>query len=176
MYKSIQYGRSMIEMLGVLAIIGVLSVGGLSVIAKAKRDSDISKVMENTAHLVMTSKKLACQYDSEYGTYTMMLYKSEIYPPSLTYDKLANTFVDSVNNKYAITSNESNATFTVTISNLKSEACIKLATSEWGNSHSNGFSKICIGNNCATSFEIDEASSKCADNSTVKLTYNACKK
>lgn len=34
MYKNFEHGRSMIEMLGVLAIIGVLSVGALLVIQR----------------------------------------------------------------------------------------------------------------------------------------------
>lgn len=35
MYKNFEKGRSMIEMLGVLAIIGVLSVGGIAGYSKA---------------------------------------------------------------------------------------------------------------------------------------------
>ena len=162
-------------MLGVLAVIGVISIGGLSVIAKAKRESDISKVMENVAHLIMLSKRMACQYEVAYGSYTMMIYKSEIYPPALNYDKTVNAFVDSTNHQYTIADSSYNATFTVAVNNISSEACIKFATTDWGTRQSNGFSKVCIDNNCVTSFTIDEASAKCTDNSTLKLIYNACK-
>ena len=47
--KQKQYGRSMIEMLGVLAIIGVLSVGGIAGYSKAMEKWKINKTIEGTA-------------------------------------------------------------------------------------------------------------------------------
>ena len=46
MTKSVQSGRSMIEMLGVLAIIGVLSVGGIAGYSKAMMKYKINKAVE----------------------------------------------------------------------------------------------------------------------------------
>ena len=46
MFKRSQIGRSMIEMLGVLAIIGVLSVGGLAAYSKAMRKITINETEE----------------------------------------------------------------------------------------------------------------------------------
>ena len=46
MTKSVQNGRSMIEMLGVLAIIGVLSVGGIAGYSKAMQKYRINKAIE----------------------------------------------------------------------------------------------------------------------------------
>ncbi|MBQ8672030.1 MAG: hypothetical protein IJ525_05885 [Alphaproteobacteria bacterium] len=46
MTKSVQSGRSMIEMLGVLAIIGVLSVGGIAGYSKAMQKYRINKTIE----------------------------------------------------------------------------------------------------------------------------------
>ena len=46
MTKSVQSGRSMIEMLGVLAIIGVLSVGGIAGYSKAMTKYRINKTIE----------------------------------------------------------------------------------------------------------------------------------
>ncbi|MBQ8671742.1 MAG: hypothetical protein IJ525_04385 [Alphaproteobacteria bacterium] len=46
MTKSVQSGRSMIEMLGVLAIIGVLSVGGIAGYSKAMMKYRINKTIE----------------------------------------------------------------------------------------------------------------------------------
>ncbi len=46
MTKSVQSGRSMIEMLGVLAIIGVLSVGGIAGYSKAMNKYRINKAIE----------------------------------------------------------------------------------------------------------------------------------
>lgn len=45
MFNKSQIGRSMIEMLGVLAIIGVLSVGGLAGYTKAMRTHKINQIL-----------------------------------------------------------------------------------------------------------------------------------
>ena len=47
-----EYGRSMIEMLGVLAIIGVLSVGGIAGYSKAMQKWKINKTVEGYSMLV----------------------------------------------------------------------------------------------------------------------------
>ena len=53
MPKSVyQLGRSMIEMLGVLAIIGVLSVGGIAGYSKAMEKFKINKTVEQYSYLV----------------------------------------------------------------------------------------------------------------------------
>ena len=51
MYKNFEHGRSMIEMLGVLAIIGVLSVGGIAGYSKAMELWKISRQKEQLAEL-----------------------------------------------------------------------------------------------------------------------------
>ncbi len=47
-----QYGRSMVEMLGVLAIIGVLSVGGIAGYSKAMFKQKANKTMDIISHAV----------------------------------------------------------------------------------------------------------------------------
>jgi len=46
LFSSSQNGRSMIEMLGVLAIVGVLSIGGIAGYSKAMRSYKINKLIE----------------------------------------------------------------------------------------------------------------------------------
>ena len=48
-----QKGRSMIEMLGVLAIIGVLSVGGISGYSKAMAKFKLTKAQDQISMLLM---------------------------------------------------------------------------------------------------------------------------
>ncbi len=52
MYKNLEIGRSMIEMLGVLAIIGVLSVGGIAGYSKAMQKWKINKTVEGYSYLI----------------------------------------------------------------------------------------------------------------------------
>ena len=49
--KKMQYGRSMIEMLGVLAIIGVLSVGGIAGYSKAMHRYRVNKTIEQITYM-----------------------------------------------------------------------------------------------------------------------------
>ena len=62
-----QNGRSMIEMLGVLAIIGVLSVGSLGIVAKARQQYTISQIINEVSSLVTSARKMSCDYDDGYG-------------------------------------------------------------------------------------------------------------
>ena len=50
--KSCDFGRSMIEMLGVLAIVGVLSVGGIAGYSKAMEKFKINKTIEQYNYLI----------------------------------------------------------------------------------------------------------------------------
>lgn len=50
--KNNQFGRSMIEMLGVLAIIGVLSVGGIAGYSKAMEKWKVNKAIEEYSFLI----------------------------------------------------------------------------------------------------------------------------
>ena len=52
MYKNFEKGRSMIEMLGVLAIIGVLSVGGIAGYSKAMEMWKLNKANEEYSYLI----------------------------------------------------------------------------------------------------------------------------
>ena len=50
--KQNQFGRSMIEMLGVLAIIGVLSVGGIAGYSKAMTKYKVNKTIDEYSFMI----------------------------------------------------------------------------------------------------------------------------
>ncbi|MBO5038066.1 MAG: hypothetical protein J6C85_01220 [Alphaproteobacteria bacterium] len=65
-----QLGRSMIEMLGVLAIVGILSIGGISAFQKAMNKHKINQVTEDLSQFineVLLYSKDWLQYLSRYG-------------------------------------------------------------------------------------------------------------
>jgi len=168
-------GRSMIEMLGVLAIIGVMTVGGLNVIGRSRQMHELSQLVAEVSKVAMTSKKLACDYDDAYGSYTMFLYKSEAYSDELDYEN--GKFIGPMDSEITIDGDLS--TFEVSVAGLNSDACIQLAGNDWGKTGTNGFLGVCVGSGeCSPSsdeqWELDEASSSCGENSTVKLKYKAC--
>ena len=58
LYKNEQSGRSMVEMLGVLAIIGVLSIGGIAGYSKAMAKFRVNKTLDQISMLVMNIRSL----------------------------------------------------------------------------------------------------------------------
>ena len=66
MYKSFDKGRSMIEMLGVLAIIGVLSVGGIAGYSKAMSSFKHNKWRQQVEDLIFNIKD-AYKNEKTYG-------------------------------------------------------------------------------------------------------------
>ncbi len=64
LFKNNQYGRSMVEMLGVLAIIGVLSVGGIAGYSKAMFKYKFNKTMDIITHVIYRIMELD---ESDFG-------------------------------------------------------------------------------------------------------------
>ena len=156
-------GRSMIEMLGVLAIIGVLSVGGIAGYSKAMNKFKTNQVADNVSMLVANIKTLYAQQKSYTGLNNVSAVKMGVVPDELTgaYDagkkpnsdgtggkaesqNLENAFNGSVliqasNSKGATSSGEGDAlAFTLIFNGLSKEACVTLATNDWGSSYSSG--------------------------------------
>ena len=168
-------GRSMIEMLGVLSIIGVLTVGGLNIIGRSRNMHDIGQLISEVSKLAMTTKKMACEYDTEYDSYTTFLYKSEAYSDELEYDN--GKFIGPMDAEITITGDMS--TFEITIADLSEDACVQLAGNNWGKKGTNGFIGACIGiaecnPTSDAQIELNTAAAKCSDGATVKLKYKAC--
>ena len=56
-------GRSMIEMLGVLAIMGVLTIGAIGLISSAMRTQKLSAVNDNVVQMVTMVRTIHGEYD-----------------------------------------------------------------------------------------------------------------
>ena len=150
--NSMQLGRSMIEMLGVLAIIGVLSVGGIAGYSKAMVKFKINKTASQVAEIATSVRTLYAQQQNcdgltdetamqmgiipdEFGPSGDPRYAGDIY--------FSNAFGGDVNVscvKHADGSLVSSKTkdFAITFGGLTREACVSLATMDWGNSSSSG--------------------------------------
>ena len=63
--KTNEDGRSMIEMLGVLAIIGVLSVGGFSLVNKMHNSYEANQVIETAGELASRARTMAREYEED---------------------------------------------------------------------------------------------------------------
>ena len=135
-----QSGRSMIEMLGVLAIIGVLSVGGIAGYSKAMNKFKTNKVADNVSMLVANIKTLYAQQKDYDGLDNSSAVSMGVVPDELgTTESLTNAFNGSVIISEASSTDSSDKkAFTLTFNGLSREACITLATNDWGSGYSSG--------------------------------------
>lgn len=140
-------GRSMIEMLGVLAIIGVLSVGGIAGYSKAMNKFKTNKVADNVSMLVANIKTLYAQQNTYAGLQNGTAVSMGVVPDELgtAYNGDNATLTNAFNGPVFI--KQSNSTtgtpadgkaFIIEFNNLSREACITLATNDWGSGYSSG--------------------------------------
>ena len=91
-----QSGRSMIEMLGVLAIIGVLSVGGIAGYSKAMEQYKINKAIDGYSHILFgITEHLQYIKKQKNGTHFNEFFRNiNLLPPEWPYlhDNLGNYF------------------------------------------------------------------------------------
>lgn len=137
--NSEQSGRSMVEMLGVLAIIGVLSVGGISGYSKAMAKFKMSKAMDQMSMLVANIRTTYASMATYAGLDTLTaraygLASRDMFGPSSAAKASAlvnafggNVYVNSISNN-----NIADTGFAIVYNGLDREACMGLATADWG--------------------------------------------
>ena len=145
-----QSGRSMIEMLGVLAIVGVLSVGGIAGYSKAMTKFKINKTADQISQIVTNIRTLYAQQTTYDGLNTATAIQMGVTPSEMgTGTTLTNPFNGAVLINYSY-----NKGFTIEIGSLPKEACVTLATYDWGSSYSSGFIGMGIYNSAVQSLDI----------------------
>ena len=130
-----QCGRSMIEMLGVLAIIGVLSVGGIAGYSKAMMKFKINKTMQHITEIAANVQTLYMQQKDFSGLSSI---RQMVIPDDL--DKGVSNQGISI---YEQWNNEK--FFSIRYFGLSKEACFALATADWGSVSSSGVYAIVVG-------------------------------
>ena len=106
-----QYGRSMVEMLGVLAIIGVLSVGGIAGYSKAMNKYKLNQYSEAVNMLINNVLQIKGQLQHKSNTVTYfnpILYKLKLLPDGIIYKENSTYAYDKwFNNGILVTYNNS---------------------------------------------------------------------
>ena len=131
-------GRSMIEMLGVLAIIGVLSVGGIAGYSKAMEQYKIIKSVDYLTQVVTNIQTLYANQKTYIGLGEWIALQAGVYP----------------NNSYALPigkntsvypySSKDGLLFGLRICGLSERECVKLTTQDWGAKSNNGLYGVSI--------------------------------
>ena len=174
---AVSSGRSMIEMLGVLAIIGVLSVGGIAGYSKAMMKFKINKTIEQMSMILANTRILYSSQGNYSGLYGSGTYIEGIKPIIGETDEFLSPF-----GGYNWLEG-SDKIFHLTFSALPKEACMELATLNWGTEQSSGIVGLGIGigfvswvafnnyDDCINS----STSEHIVENSTYEILYTACK-
>lgn len=135
--KNNENGRSMVEMLGVLAIIGVLSAGGLAGYSKAMFKHKLNTTMDQITMLVTNIRTMYGTQGNYEGLTNTEASSLGVVPAVMGNGAtLTNPFKGNVNIVATGTNNES---FTVAFDGLPTEACIALATADFGSGAGSGF-------------------------------------
>lgn len=149
-----QSGRSMIEMLGVLAVIGVLTVGGFSLVSKVstahKANVTIDEIgtLANKARTVFHEYVLDKKKNAQTPTMNAYLANAKAYPASLEFTD--NHFVSNSDVVFDLehftTGEDKNIIdyFYIKVSQLDNEMCMTIAQSTWGSPSLNGYVGICV--------------------------------
>lgn len=132
-----QDGRSMVEMLGVLAIIGVLSVGGIAGYSKAMTKFKISKSMDQVSMLVANIRTLYSGQKDYSGLTDETAITYGIIPSEMVNGTaITNAFAGTV--LIGAVEGDDNKDFYLIYTGLGKEACVALSTADWGGGSSSG--------------------------------------
>ena len=138
-------GRSMVEMLGVLAIIGVLSVGGIAGYSMAMSKFKITKTIDQVQTIITNLRTLYASQRMYNALPAQTAFNMGILTDE-TFDGAngLNPFGGQINFDVGSTAG-ANRSFTIEYTGLTAEACVKLATADWGADASSGLLAITTG-------------------------------
>ena len=138
-----QHGRSMIEMLGVLAIVGVLSMGGVAGYSKAMGKFRVNRASDQISQLAQNIRTLYLGQRKYSDLTETVIKKSHLAPEEMYEDtsslSLVNPFGGSVwvgtSGKKSLTDSRA---FVIYSYNIPQEACIEILTQDWGTGTTSG--------------------------------------
>ena len=136
-------GRSMVEMLGVLAIFGVLSVGGIAGYSKAMNKYKINKTTDQVSMLVANIRTLFSSQGNYQGLDNEQAKKFGVVPNDMYTKVSSDDIKNAFGGKVFIYDSPARAgvdgeAFIVEYNGLTSEACVTVATGDWGSGQSSG--------------------------------------
>lgn len=149
MIKNNINGRSMIEMIGVLAIIGILSIGGIAGYSRAMTRYRVNRTIDETSRLVNTIRTMYMTQRNFKGIEQNNGQMNATIAKSIKnytgFDPLSSNvfggrwFVQShhpncnSNSQYCNPQSEISTAFVVAFEKVPEDACMELATINWAN-------------------------------------------
>ena len=155
-----QCGRSMIEMLGVLAIVGILSVGGIAGYSKAIAKNKVNETIDQVTLIVTNTQALYAQQNN-YADLThehakdIGIIPQEMIIPAHSSSENGDAMIIAEHVKHKLLGNvivrgagsrtseingsvNTKTAFIVDFEGLSRDACVTMATANWGGSNRSG--------------------------------------
>ena len=163
----LQCGRSMVEMLGVLAIIGVLSVGGIAGYSKAMNKFKINKTTDQVSMLIANLRTMFSAQGNYKDLDNAQAIGFGIVPDDMI--KTSGTGANAtttIQNPFGgdvtidgspIKQGDTDGAFRITYEGLSREACVTLATGDWGSGQSSGLIAMVAAKDASTAHTAADA-------------------
>ena len=150
-------GRSMVEMLGVLAIVGVLSIGGITGYSKAMAKYKVNKTLDQVSMLITNIRTTFGNQVSYYGLTNAMIVNYGLVENDLTQGKTDGTLKNSYQGAVSVAAADCDNTdatycpaFSISFDELPASACVTILSSDWGGSSASGLVSITVNTAAAT--------------------------
>lgn len=140
-------GRSMVEMLGVLAIVGVLSIGGIAGYVTASHTLRTNNLKDEISTIIANIRTMFFTAENYENLSEITLINAGLVPDwMVTEDKLhiqnkakGSVFVGSSDHWY-----KKDGSFILIFNGLDAKTCRELAISDWGSDMASGFVALSI--------------------------------
>ena len=146
-----EQGRSMIEMLGVLAIVGVLSVGGIAGYSKAMTKFKTNKVIDQVNMLSTNIRTLFASQRTFNGLNNVLANKAGAVPAEMVENSststIQNGFGGAVHIQTATYLGQADNAYVIAFAGIPKAACVTMATTDWGGDAGSGFALMYVGSN-----------------------------
>lgn len=135
-----EQGRSMIEMLGVLAIVGVLSVGGIAGYSKAMGKFKTNKLIDQINMISTNIRTLYASQPSYQGITNTLAKQVNLIPAEMYTDidneTITNAFGGPVHIQSSLANSDEDANapkaYILSVAGVPSTACVSIVTTDWG--------------------------------------------
>jgi Tfp pilus assembly protein FimT len=133
--KQNQFGRSMIEMLGVLAVVAALTIGGVIAFRQAMNKNRSNTLVDGITHTVNNVKTLFIKQDQYEELSTDEAYELGIVPDTFKHeaDKITHAYGGEVKIQ-AKTTSDGQTYYAVAVKGLPRDVAMHIATQDWGGS------------------------------------------
>ena len=137
-----EQGRSMIEMLGVLAIVGVLSVGGIAGYSKAMAKFKTNKVIDQV-NMLSTNIRTMFSSQRTFNGLNNTLSNSAGITPAEMITSTPGEIVNGFGGKASVLAVPHNGGldqgYVIAFDSIPKAACVTMATTDWGGDVGSGF-------------------------------------